>query len=414
MTLRSLAWRNAILFAALWVCAAAQPAAAQDRLDIFDQIVSATASQFYDPDMHGLDWPAVAAEHRARITPDMDEAAFSAEVNAMLARLEASHTRHVTRDSTAWYQLVGIFMTVDSSLEHLLADHLVDGAPVYTGIGIFAEARPEGTFVTGVLEGHPAARAGILVGDRIVAVNGAPYHPVASFAGRAGTTIDIELERRPGETVTLEVEPALLDATTMFLRAMRHSIAIIEHGDVSVGYVRVWCYAGEDYQAILSDALLQGPLGDADALVMDLRGGWGGAEPSYLNLFAPRGIEMTMGRAGGYGRSFASAWTKPVVLLVDEGSRSGKEVIAYGFRALDIGPIVGETTAGAVLGGRLNVLRDGSLLYVATADVAVDGVRLEGVGVAPDIAVPFDPAFAAGHDPQLDAAIEIAAGSARQ
>lgn len=108
-------------------------------------------------------------------------------------------------------------------------------------------------------------------------------------------------------------------------------------------------------------------------------------------------------------RKFESAWDEPVVLLVDEGSRSGKKVFAHGFGALGLGPIVGETTAGAVLAGRINALADGSLLYVAVADKRVNGVRLEGRGGAPDIEVPFDPAFAEGRDPQLDRAIAVAA-----
>ncbi len=76
--------------------------------------------------------------------------------------------------------------------------------------------------------------------------------------------------------------------------------------------------------------------------------------------------------------------------------------------------MVGERTAGAVLAGRFNVLSDGSLLYLAVNDVRVDGVRLEGRGVAPDVEVPFDPAYAAGRDPQLEKAVEVATGLARQ
>jgi carboxyl-terminal processing protease len=41
-------------------------------------------------------------------------------------------------------------------------------------------------------------------------------------------------------------------------------------------------------------------------------------------------------------------------------------------------------------------------------DVEVDGKRLEGVGVAPDVTVPFDIRYAAGRDPQFDAAVEKA------
>jgi len=76
-----------------------------------------------------------------------------------------------------------------------------------------------------------------------------------------------------------------------------------------------------------------------------------------------------------------------VVLLVDGSTRSGKEVIAHAFKRHGIGRLVGERTAGAVLSGRPFVLRDTSLLMLPVADVQVEGQRLEGVGVEPDVLI---------------------------
>ena len=71
-----------------------------------------------------------------------------------------------------------------------------------------------------------------------------------------------------------------------------------------------------------------------------------------------------------------------------------------------VGPVVGTRTAGAVVGGSPTVIRPGMLLYIAVLDVLIDGERLEGRGVEPDIAVPFELPYANGADPQLDAALE--------
>ena len=103
-----------------------------------------------------------------------------------------------------------------------------------------------------------------------------------------------------------------------------------------------------------------------------------------------------------------SQWRKPVVLLVDGGTRSGKEILAHGFRTYGIGPVVGGRTAGAVTAGRLFRLSNDDLLYVAVADARVDGERLEGRGVEPDIEVPFDVEFAADRDPRLERALDEA------
>ncbi len=391
----------------------AAPTHAADRLAVFDEAARIVEEQFFDKDMNGVDWRAAVTEHRARFAPDMDRAAFAAEVNALLARLETSHTRFFTPEQPAWYQLAGVFLPGNAALAADLAPHLTDGVPVYAGVGVMVEERENGVFVTGVLQGHPAEGAGLLVGDRLVSVEGAPFHPIRSWKGRVGKKTSLIVERAPNERLDLTVTPALLNGVTMFETAMTKSARVIEQDGTRVGYIRAWSYAGQKYQDILTSKAIFGPLKGADALVLDLRGGWGGASPRYLNFFAKDAVEMTSIGRDGKASSFASGWTKPVVLLVNEGARSGKELIAHGFRALSLGPIVGETTAGAVVGGRLNVLSDGSLLYVAVVDVLVDGVRLEGKGVEPDIAVPFDPVFAAGADPQLDRAVAEAARLAR-
>jgi carboxyl-terminal processing protease len=59
----------------------------------------------------------------------------------------------------------------------------------------------------------------------------------------------------------------------------------------------------------------------------------------------------TMGRASGLGaREFDDVkWRKPVAMLVNGGTRSGKEVLAYGFKKYHLGEVIGTHTEGAVL-----------------------------------------------------------------
>jgi C-terminal processing protease CtpA/Prc len=93
-----------------------------------------------------------------------------------------------------------------------------------------------------------------------------------------------------------------------------------------------------------------------------------------------------------------------MVAIVDSGTRSGMEILAYSLKTAGV-PLVGQRTAGALLAGRGFLLSDGSLLELAVLDVDLDGVRLEGAGVAPDREVPFALPYAAGADPQLEAAL---------
>jgi carboxyl-terminal processing protease len=190
---------------------------------------------------------------------------------------------------------------------------------------------------------------------------------------------------------------------------MEESARIIDVGDRKIGYVHIWSYARFFYQELLEDLITEGKLKDADALIWDLRDGWGGADPGYLDIFNSRSPTMTWTDRSGKSDIVNGKWRKPVVLLINEGTRSGKEVLAYGFKKYGLGPVVGMRSAGALLAGRAFLLSNGALLLLAVADVSVDGERLEGRGVTPNITVPFDIRYAQGHDPQLSHAIDLLA-----
>ena len=97
-----------------------------------------------------------------------------------------------------------------------------------------------------------------------------------------------------------------------------------------------------------------------------------------------------------------------MVLLIDHHTRSGAEMVAFGFRRAELGIIVGTQTAGAVAAGRLFPTPSGGLLYLAMYLPILDGQTFDQVGIEPDIFVPMPLSYSAGADPQLEAAIQIA------
>jgi carboxyl-terminal processing protease len=278
---------------------------------------------------------------------------------------------------------------------------------------VFTAADNQGrTFITGAIEGAPAHQAGVLLGDEIVSVDDRPFRPVDSFRGKVGSPVSLQIRRASGAApIAISLSPADLHPNEMFLRGLNASARVIVTDRAKIGYVHIWSYASRRIQSALEDLMSDGPLKDADALVWDLRGGWGGAQPQYLDLFNPRAPTMQVtGRNGGTG--FVDVkWRKPVAALINEGTRSGKEVLAYGFKEYRIGELVGHRTEGAVLAATAFLIGDDGLLLLAVEDVLVDGQRLEGVGVTPTIEVPFDYRYAAGSDPQLDRAVQVLARS---
>ena len=373
----------------------------------FDEACRIVREQFFDPAFSGVDWDGLCAARRDRAR-DLAQDELAALLNTMLARLKTSHTAVYTPAEPTYYLLFDVFAKSPRLRAHTRR-YFPSGQVRLEGIGIFTRRIDGRVFIEAVLPGAPAAGAGLLVGDEILAVDGAPFRPVESFKGKAGQAVSVRLRRRAGAApVSLTVTPERLNPGAMFARAMQSSARILERArDRRIGYARVWSSAGPVYADLLRALIEAGPLGRAEALIIDLRGRIGGGGPAYLDILDPRAPRLTVtGR--DFARTSPASFRRRTVWLIDGGTRSGAELLAYTIKHRDYGPLVGAHTAGAVTGGAPFLLPNGSLLYVAVADIAIEGRRLEGVGVAPDIAVPFSLPYAAGADPQLERAIKEA------
>lgn len=385
-------------------------AQAKPQAKIFEQAWQTVNDNFYDPKFNGVNWQAIREKYQPQAAQAQSNQQTAVAINQMLSQLRTSHTHFYTQDEPAYYQLLGIFQPGNKDFQQQIKKFFPKGKIEYSGIGAFTKNINGKTFVSAILDGSPAAKAGLKVGDSLLGVDGSPYQPIQSFVGKAGQKVTLLIQRSPNPNTQIEIAiaPQMLDATTMFLDAQQASTQVIERQGKKIGYVHIWSYAGDQYQQQLEEDLIYGRLKDADGLVLDLREGWGGASPNYLNIFTAKGPNVTTVLRNSKRNTINYQWKKPVVMIVNEGSRSGKEILAFGFQKYNIGPVVGTKTAGAVVGGRPFLMQNGSLLYLAVADVFVDGnQRLEGKGVTPDINVPFSLEYAQGADPQKERAIEV-------
>ena len=362
---------------------------------------------FFDPKFQGINWNAKKEEYKNRVTSAQSIEEASVVINQMLSELNTSHTRFYSKLEPAYYQLLGIFN--DRGFSKQIKKVFPDGKIDYPGIGIFTRDINKKTFISAILDNSPAAKAGLKVGDEILAVDGKPYQPIQSFVNTQ--EVKLSIQRIPNsKSLEIPVTPKKLDPNTLFVEAMKDSVKIIERNNKKIGYVHIWSYAGDKYQELLVNEITYGKLKNADSLILDLRDGWGGADPNYLNIFTEKVPVLTKISRDGTKQNLDAQWRKPVVMLVNNGSRSGKEILAYGFKKYKLGTLIGTKTAGAVVGGSPFLLEDGNLLYLAVVDVLVDGERLEGKGVIPDIEVPFTLEYAQGKDPQLEKSLEVLLG----
>lgn len=351
--------------------------ASPDLSTLGQELVGLVRDRFMDA-QKAASW---AERHAGYAEGIEDRAAFRDETRRILAELETSHTQYYIPGDPGYHDLLAIFEPV------------LERDPRTESLGL---ATADG-FVVRALAGGPAARAGLRRGDRIV----------SQRKEGAETVLEVQ-SRRDGPSRTLRLTPRLVSPKEEWLEDQRAASRVIDHKARRIAYAPLWSCAGNEHQELLEEAL-QGDFAEADALVIDFRGGWGGCNPAFVQLFDPAAPDLTRIDRDGRKTTFSPSWRKPLAILIDGGTRSGKEVVSRALQRHKRALLVGERTAGAVVAGQVNLLSDGSLLFLAVQDIVVDGERLEGVGVKPDAQVPAGLEYAEGRDPQLERALEVLA-----
>jgi C-terminal processing protease CtpA/Prc len=367
-------------------------------VEVMNEIGGIVRREFFDP-------RALAAfnEAESRFQELAARGRLANASSAWLETLNATHTARFTPDQIDYYELAEVFHRAIQDRDELFPP---EGVISYPGIGMVPRTIEGKLFVAYVYDGGPAARSGVKVGDEIVSVDGEPYAPIASFQGKVGRAVKLQV-RRTAESapLALAVPVEKLQPRELFLDAIRSSARVVLKDGRRIGYLRLWAFAFSGVEDLVMELLASEQFSEAEGLVLDMRGRWGGAPADAADLFVGRSPLVELTDRDGDEHLANARWDRPLVGIIDEGSRSGIEILAHGLKQAGV-RLVGSRTAGAVVAGRAFKLRDNSLLEVAVLDVHVDGARLEGKGVSPDVEVLCDIRHAAGADPQLDRALE--------
>lgn len=362
-----------------------------DFAPVWDKVASSIRTRYYARDTRKVEMDALLAKYEPIAKAAKDREAFDAALGDMIAEFHDSHFDYLTEDEQGYYLMDGLLRR--------------DKAATMPQIGAWFRKGADGYTVQMVLEGGEAARVGLRPGDLVTQVDGAPFTPVASLKGKEGNMATLTYRRGAQET-TVSVKVVPTGALAMFLDASRTSTQVIERDGKKLGYFHLWTQANDDFRNALS-AAVYGKLRDTDGFILDLRSGFGGRPEGFADpFFRP---EATMewkssGMAKGVSQLFG--YGRPLVVLTDRGSRSAKEILSFILKSSGRATLVGETTAGNVLGTSPYRVNDWSYLEIPMVDVTVDHERLEGKGVSPNVAV--EPGFDnAGKDRILERGIEV-------
>jgi tricorn protease len=264
----------------------------------------------------------------------------------------------------------------------------------------------------------PLTQPGVNVheGEYLLAVNGVPLdaseNVYAAFEGMAGKQTNITVGPNADGTGSRDVlvVPVANESDMRMQEWIEGNIRRtdeLSHGQVAYVYLPNTGGAGfdsfnryffaqvEKKAVIVDDRYNQG--GDIADYVIDVL-----KRTPMLNYESREGMKITEPTGAIFG---------PKAMLINQNAGSGGDAMPWLFRQAKLGPLVGTRTWGGLVGiGGYPVLIDGGTVTAPrTALYGLTGeFDVENKGVAPDVEVEDDPkAIEAGHDPQLEKAVEI-------
>lgn len=341
-----------------------------DFAKLWDASSKAISNQYYARSTRKDEMEKLLAKYAPKAKSAKNRAEFSQAVNDMIDEFKDSHFDFLPDDSQGYY----------------VFDQLTGKKTDMPNIGAWFAPAKDGYTVTMVLEGLPAAEAGLRKGDVIQSIEGAPFTPIASLKNWVDKEAQIQ-GLRDGKPLVAKVKVVAQPGLDMFLDGTKNSSRIIEHKGKKIGYIHLWTMANDDFRNALQGQVY-GKLKDTDAMILDIRDGFGGRPEGFGDPFFRPDVRLDWEYgAGGMNMKQLFGYGRPLVVLINGGSRSAKEVFSAIIKKSGRGKLIGQTTAGHVLGTFPQRIADWAYLEIPMVDVKVDGTRIEGNGVKPDIEV---------------------------
>ena len=316
-----------------------------------------------------------------------------------LAILQSDYVDEVKPKDLIYGALKGMISSLDPHSQFMDPETYnelkVDTEGKFGGLGIEITVKDGLLTVVTPIEDTPAWKAGIKANDRIVKIN--------NEITREMTLIDAvkKMRGKPGEAVNLTVlresEKKILEFKIVRgiikIRDIKEA-RILEDG---IGYIRLVEFS-ENTSQDMNSALETLSKANMNALVLDLRNNPGGLLDSAVKVtekFIEKGkmVVYTKGRKASQNLEFISRASKPIlnipmVVLVNEGSASGSEIVAGALQDYKRAIIVGMKSFGKGSVQTVIPLNDGSALRLTTSKYFTPlGKVIHGNGVIPDIVV---------------------------
>ncbi|MFC8274388.1 S41 family peptidase [Streptomyces sp. NPDC057271] len=370
----------------------------------YDEAGRIVQAYFWDPDMCGVDWPAVLDQYRPLVERVASPDDFADLLREVMGELGTSHA-------------------------YVTPARRNEGPPHYQRpmglLGANLVPRDGGWMVKRILPGDssdskarsPLAGTGIREGAVLTHVDGRPVDPVTGpyplLSSSGGTTVELTFRPAEGEgrARRVAIVPLIDDRPLRYQDWVAKRRAVVrEVSGGRCGYLHIPDMGGSGWAQFNRDLRMEV---SRPALIVDVRGNAGGhISELVVEKLTRKILGWDLTRNAQPVSYSSNAPRGPVVALADEATSSDGDMITAAFKLLGLGPVIGQRTWGGVVGmtGR-HRLGDGTQITVPmnAAWFPEYGWSVENQGVTPDLAIlrtPLD--WAEGRHAQLDDAVEVA------
>lgn len=285
----------------------------------------------------------------------------------------------------------------------------------FEGIGAEIAIKNSQLTIVAPLPGTPAEIAGLMPGDKIVAIDGYDTrgitidYAVSIIRGEQGTDVVLTIMREDFEEpqeFTITRDRIHVDSVTWEMKKAE---------DKDIAYIEMVTFNDEtevDMNDAISNILNQNP----DGIILDLRNNPGGFLDTAVwvaSEWVAKGEVVVTESYDDQSYDYTSSGNTRLknyktVVLINQGSASGSEIVAGALQDYGLATLIGEQSFGKGTVQTIEPLRDGSFIKLTIAKwLTPNGVEIEGEGISPDIVVELTKEdFDADLDPQLDKALE--------
>lgn len=261
-------------------------------------------------------------------------------------------------------------------------DYRYQTTGTYAGIGSTIRTIGDYVYIDSPVDDFPAFKAGLLPGDKILAVDGVDMKGKTAsdvtdyLKGKAGTTFSIKIARLGEGDLTKSIT-----RETIKIKNVQY-YGIIED---NIGYMQLTRFTPDAGKEV-RDAVIALKAEGATSLVLDLRNNGGGLlheAINIVNVFVPRGetIVITKGKFQEDNRTYKTLNSPvdteiPLVVLINDGSASASEIVSGSLQDLDRAVLIGQNSFGKGLVQTTKRLTYNTSMKITTAKYYIPSGRL--------------------------------------